>query len=152
MIDAMLDTNVINRVLDANVDPNSLSRVARMFLTHVQINELQATRNEDRLTKLIAAVESIDHVRIATSVAVWGESEWGESEFGGGGDNRFELMLDALNIRNGSKANNARDILIGLTALARGYTLVTNDADLSAVVSEFGGAVISFEDLTGCVG
>jgi len=56
-------------------------------------------------------------------------------------------MLESLNSRNGGKENNTRDILIAVTALKRGYTLVTNDRDLAAVLQESGGKAITFEEL-----
>lgn len=55
-------------------------------------------------------------------------------------------MLAALDKRNGNKTNNAQDILIAITALKRKLTLVTDDASLSSVFREFGGAAESFKE------
>jgi predicted nuclease of predicted toxin-antitoxin system len=49
---------------------------------------------------------------------------------------------------NRSKKNNVQDVLIAVTALRRGYTLVTDDEDLASVLREFGGAVESFGEFT----
>jgi len=56
----------------------------------------------------------------------------------------YQPLLEALNARNRGKLNNAQDALIGVTAIARGLTLVTDDSDLAAAVAERGGQVMSF--------
>jgi len=58
-------------------------------------------------------------------------------------------MLDSLNARNGSKSNNAQDILTAVTAHKRGFTLVTCDSDLAAVMREHGGRSVSFDEFMG---
>ena len=64
----------------------------------------------------------------------------------GSANGAFDAMLAALDKRNGNKTNNAQDILIAITALKRKLTLVTDDASLSSVFREFGGAAESFEE------
>jgi NAD(P)-dependent dehydrogenase (short-subunit alcohol dehydrogenase family) len=49
----MLDTNAFNRTLDGAVDPASLSSRGKLFVTHIQLNELRATRRSERLTDLL---------------------------------------------------------------------------------------------------
>src|SRR6266568_7586797 len=142
----MLDTTVFNRVLDGAVDPASLSSRGKLFVTHVQLNELQATRRSERLKQLLGVFTAIDRERVSTAAAVWGVSEWGGAEYGDA-DGAYGTMLRSLNARNDSKDNNAQDILIAVTALKRGYTLVTNDRDLAAVFQESGGKAIAFEEL-----
>ncbi|MEO6697529.1 MAG: PIN domain-containing protein, partial [Gammaproteobacteria bacterium] len=142
----MLDTNVFNRALDEAVDPASLSSCGRFFVTHVQLNELRATRSSDRLEQLLRVFNAVDQERVPTAAAVWGVSEWGGAEYGDT-DGAYGTMIESLNARNGSKENNARDILIAVTALKRGYTLVTNDRDLAAVLKESCGKTITFEEL-----
>ena len=146
MIDVMLDTSAVNRILDTGVDPESLAIGSCIYLTHIQVNELQATRNEERLRRLLDVAEQIPHFQIPTSVAVWGVSEWGGAEFDSNGDGRFGAMLASLNERNRAKPNNQMDALIGITALRRNLTLVTNDRDLLEVVREFGGSAMTSEE------
>lgn len=148
MPEMMLDTNAFNRALDSGVNPATLSRNHRLFVTHIQLNELQATRKTERLNQLIAVFTLVEQEPVPTAAAVWGESEWGGAEFGDAGG-AYPAMLERLNALNGNKANNHRDILIGVTALKRRYTLVTNDGDLSRVMREFGGNVMTFEEFTG---
>ena len=142
----MLDTNAFNRALDGAVNPASLSSCGRLFVTHVQLNELLATRSSERLEQLLSVFNAVDQERVPTTAAVWGVSEWGGAEYGDS-DGAYGTMIESLNSRNGSKENNTRDILIAVTALKRGYTLVTNDRDLAAVLKESGGKTITFEAL-----
>jgi predicted nucleic acid-binding protein len=72
-------------------------------------------------------------------------SEWGEAEWGDAGG-LYGQMLGSLNQRNKAKENNAHDVLIALTALKRGQTLVTDDRDLADVLREHGGEAITFAD------
>lgn len=145
MTEYMLDTNAFNRALDSNDDPRSLSRRGGLYVTHIQLNEIQATRNPERLAALLTIVKMIDPEHVATSAALWDVSEWDASE-SGGDDRLYEQMYAALTERNQDKrGNNAKDVLIALTALKRGYTLVTNDADLTDVLGQFGGEAMRYD-------
>lgn len=143
----MLDTNVFNRALDSGLDPSVLSSRGPLFVTHIQVNELQATKKSDRLSQLLAVFTAVEQDAVPTAAAVWGVSEWGGAEFGSA-DGSFDAMLASLNKRNGDKKNNAQDILIAVTAFKRRHTLVTDDQDLAAVFREFGGAVATFGEFT----
>ncbi len=140
----LLDTNAINRGLDQNIEPATITSRGDVFVTHIQIDELQATRRPDRQEALLDALQKIDPTKVPTSAAVWDVSRWNESEWSKP-DGVFGPLLYALNARNGSKPNNTQDALIGATAIARGLVLVTNDVDLADEVRKFGGEAISFE-------
>ncbi|SRR6266849_1605675 len=142
----MLDTNAFNRTLDGAVDPASLSSRGKLFVTHIQLNELRATRRSERLEQLLRVFTAVNQEKVSTVAAVWDVSEWGGAEYGDA-NGAYGAMLESLNSRNGGKENNTRDILIAVTALKRGYTLVTNDRDLAAVLQESGGKAITFEEL-----
>jgi predicted nucleic acid-binding protein len=144
MPDYLLDTNAFNRSLDLNIDPSTITRRGAVFVTHIQVNELSATRRTDRQLALLEILQKIDPARVPTSAAVWNLSEWGGAEWGDA-NGLYQPLLAALNERNGAKSNNPQDALIGVTAISRGLTLVTNDADLAATVREMGGDVMSFE-------
>jgi predicted nucleic acid-binding protein len=144
----MLDTNVFNRALDSGVDPTHLSRRGALYVTHVQLNELQATKKPAaRLDQLLRVFGSVKQESIPTSTAIWGVSEWGAAEFGPAGG-CYDKMFARLNQLNGDKRGNTRDILIAVTALQRGHTLVTDDIDLKTVLLEFGGTAESFLEFT----
>ena len=144
----MLDTNAFNRALDSSVDPKLLSRRGALYVTHIQLNELQGTKKPaDRLDQLLRVFDSIEQERIPTSAAVWDVSEWGGAEYGSASGS-YDKMLARLNQLNGGKRGNTRDILISVTALKHGYTLVTDDKDLKTVLLEFGGKAESFLEFT----
>jgi predicted nucleic acid-binding protein len=143
----LFDTSAINAALDRGLDADAFAGRGALFITHVQADELRATRKPPgRLEALLNALEILAPEKVLTSVAVWNESKWGEARWG---DSRshsvYESLVRTLNTRNGSKANNARDALIGVTAIAEGMTLVTNDRDQGAVVRELGGRAVSFD-------
>ncbi len=106
----MLDTTVFNHVLRGGVDVRTLPARGQLFVTHVQLNELQATKDPDKRARLLAVFAEAPSQRVPTESAMWDVSEWGEANWGRD-DSLFENMLNALNRRNGSKQNNGRDIL-----------------------------------------
>jgi len=141
----MLDTNAFNRALDSDIDPKLLSCRGPLLVTHIQLNELQATRRIERLNQLLTVFSSVDQETIPTAAAVWGVSEWGGAEYGSAGG-VYDEMLASLNKKNGNKNNNAQDILIAVTAYKRDFTFVTDDGDLSIVLREIGGVAETFEE------
>ena len=141
----MLDTNAFNRALDADLDPAALARRGELYVTHIQHNELHATTNIERRQRLMGIFAEVEQVVVPTAAAVWGVSEYGGAEFGNAGG-AYNKMLLSLNARNRGRANNSQDILIAVTALTRGYILVTNDRHLSEVLREAGGTALAFED------
>lgn len=143
----MLDTNAFNRALDSGVDPLRLSKRGRLYVTHVQLNELQATKQSERLNQLLRVFEAVEQESIPTSAAVWDISEWGRAEWGDA-DGGYDALLKRLDELNGGKNNNAQDVLIAVTALKRNLILVTDDEDLTTVLKEFGGSAVSFEEFS----
>jgi predicted nucleic acid-binding protein len=141
----MLDTTVFNHVLRDGMDAQTLPAQGQLFVTHVQLNELQATKDPNKRAQLLAVFATAPSQRVPTESAMWDVSEWDEAKWGTD-DDLFEQMLGALNPRNGSKQNNSRDILIGETAIRREFCLVTDDADLSDVVRDFGGQPMRLQD------
>ena len=144
----MLDTNAFNCALDSGIDPKALSSRGPLYVTHVQLNELQKTKKPvGRLDQLLSVFGSVEQESIPTSAAIWDVSEYGAAEYGSAGG-AYDAMLARLDQLNGGKRGNARDILIAVTALKHRYTLVTEDKDLKAVFLEFGGSAESFTEFT----
>ena len=141
----ILDTNAFNRALDADMDPAVLARRGELYVTHIQHNELHATTNVERRQRLLGIFAEIEQAVVPTAAAVWGISEYGGAEFGNAGG-AYDTMLESLNARNRGRQNNAQDILIAVTALIRGYALVTNDRHLAEVLRDAGGIALAFED------
>jgi hypothetical protein len=144
----MLDTTVFNHILRDDIDIEQLPSDKPLFATHVQLNEIQNTKDEIIRSQLLAVFTEVEANRVATSSAVWDVSEWGEAEWGTN-DGLFENLLQKLNSLNKNKKNNARDILIGETAIRHGMTLVTDDADLTTTINEFGGKVVALKEFLG---
>ncbi len=92
----MLDTNAFNAALDANIEPLRLSRCGELYVTHVQLNEIQATKQSEPLIKLLAVFNAVDQDTIPTAAAVWDVSESGNAEWGdaNGDYDRILLLLN----------------------------------------------------------
>jgi predicted nucleic acid-binding protein len=137
----MLDTNVFNRLVDGLIDP-SFFLGKSLITTHVQRDELEGTRNDDRRKNLIVAYESVDAQIVPTESMVWDVSRWDNSKWSSQ-ESKFEEMRDRLQQldkksgKSSSSSNLARDILILETAISNNYTLVTGDADLAQVCKDF---------------
>ena len=144
----MLDTNAFNVILDTpNLEPSKLSRCGKFFVTHVQLNEIQATKKPpERLSELLAVFETVEQDTVPTAAAVFDVSEYGNAEWGdANGD--YDRILLLLKQKGGGNRGITKDALIGVTALKRQYTLVTNDARLLATVVEMGGSAITLKEL-----
>ncbi len=145
----MCDTNIFNRIVD---DPDfSLDVLTnrRLFTTHIQRDELGATRNPTRRGELVRIFQTIDHQTVPTAAAVWDVSKWDAACFGEE-DRVYERILaqiaESAKKEPRDPRNQPRDALIAVTAIKSGLTLVTNDRDLSQATAEAGGQVITFEE------
>jgi predicted nucleic acid-binding protein len=145
MADVMLDTNAFNRLLDGGVSTGAMFQRHSLFVTHIQQNELQATRNATRRKQLLEVFTAVEQTVVPTAAAVWDVSEYDGAEYGSA-DGEYDLVLAGLNQRNGGKPNNAQDALIAVTALKRSLLLVTNDGDLAETMRERRGSVTTYEE------
>ncbi len=142
----MLDTTVFNHLVNEELGSLRISISRPIYVTHVQLNEIQCTRDPLRLQALLGMFTAIESERIPTTTAVYGISEFGEAEYSS--DHRlYQSLLSMLDSKNKSKRNNVRDVLIAETAIQHKLVLVTDDCDLSDVVREIGGEVVSLKDL-----
>lgn len=141
----MFDTNIFNRILDGQIDVKTLPNTEPFYVTHIQRNEIENTKNAERREALLRTFHGIDHSQVPTESAYWGISEWGAAKWSDD-DGVIEGMIEKLNQKNKNKKNNGLDALIGETAIKNEYTLVTDDNDLREVVMEMGGTVIDFEE------
>ena len=141
----ILDTNIFNRVLEGALDAVEIGKNAVLCATHIELNELQRTRNEELRQQLLDVFEFFGPMLTPTTSAVWGVSEFGGAEFTSE-DSYYPGIIDALNKKNGGKENNVHDALIADTAMSLNLTLVTEDQHLLEVVAEAGGSVIRLEE------
>ena len=141
----MFDTNAFNRLLDSGQDPAAVAYGRDLFATHIQLRELSATKNLARAQALATVFHETPQEVIPTAAAIWDVSEYCGAEYGDA-DGAYPDLLQRLNAANGGKDNNCHDALIGVTALKRKLTLVTNDRDLARAIREMGGTPVTFED------
>lgn len=140
----MFDTNIYNRLLDGYVDI-AILREKACYATHIQLDEIQATRDSERRSQLTGVFSEIQTRQIPTESTVWDISRWDMAKFGDG--EKYGQILLKLDARNKKKANNVQDALIAETALLNGLVLVTEDKDLAAVVTELGGIVCDLRSM-----
>lgn len=144
----MVDTNVFNWLLDGRISLLDLPEGPR-FITHVQSDELRATKNPVRRDELLTQLNVVRTGVAPTEAFVWGTSAWGESKWGSGP--KFNLMFAALRsidqkpATDKTKQNQLRDILIAETALETGLVLITADQNLARVMRDFGGTAIQLD-------
>lgn len=140
----MLDTNVFNLLLDGRYTlPDTPD--AGWTATHVQRDELAATRNKARKEALLGAMSEVVTELAPTASFAIGVSAIGRAGIndGSGLFQRMQLRLIELDRGKGERrpVNQVRDILIAETALKAGACLVTADRNLAQVMEEFGGRV-----------
>lgn len=132
----VVDTNIINWLVDGTVQPEDLPSDGEFVVTHVQIDELNRTRDEERRARLFIKFATTVNGVVPTESMVAGISRIGLSKVSDG--SLFSSLRAALDTRNGGKRNNAHDALIAEVAVTNGYVLVTADADLAEVVQQHG--------------
>ncbi len=142
----MFDTNIFNLILDGNVEFTSLEGI-QCYATHVQLDEIQATKNEERRSKLERVFIEALSEQLPTESFVLNVSRLNMAKLSDG--QIYNQLLQKLNNRNKSKPNNIQDALIAETALANQITLATEDQDLAKVYTEFGGMVCNLQDVIG---
>jgi len=138
----VVDTTIINRLIDGSLSTEDIPADAELVATHVQIDELNKTRDEERRARLfLRFATTVDSV-IPTESTILGISRLGYSKLDDGGlYGTLKAELDSL---NKGKANNAQDALIAEVAIANGYTLLTADYHLAVVARKYGGTVSYF--------
>jgi hypothetical protein len=138
----MLDTTEFNAVAKNYVDVSSYAGM-RLFATHVQLDELNNTRSEEKRARLLAVFNQVAPQKLLTESGFWGVSNWGEFKWSAG-DGISMKMLARLGELDGEERypNQHRDILIAETAIKNGLTLISGDRNLRDVTVEFGGRVI----------
>ncbi len=141
----MFDTNVFNKILDEEIDVESVHKGKPYFVTHIQQNEIENTKNPERRKALLNTFHGINKTQVPTESGFWGLSVWGGAKWSAE-DGVIQAIIEKLNAKNKSKTNNGHDALIAETALKNKYTLVTDDGDLREVMLDMGGIAMSFQE------
>lgn len=136
----VLDTNVINWLVDGKIKDTILPSDGEFVATHVQIDEINRTSNEERRARLFLTLASSLSGLLPTETVVADVSRWDWSKPGDGSTyNSIKARLDAL---NGARPSNIRDALIAEVCIVNSHTLLTADQVLAKVASDHGGIVI----------
>jgi predicted nucleic acid-binding protein len=129
----MVDTNIINRILDHGLDLQNFKKEdTKIFATHVQRDEINKTADVGRRDSLLSIFQEIVD-SISTETAFWGISKWNEAKWSS--DDLAQRILKELNKKK-RKKNNTQDALIADTAIKNNCILVTEDGYLYDVVTE----------------
>lgn len=143
----VVDTCLINHLVDGKIAPDSLPLDGEYVATHIQREELEATRNEYRREILLKKFSEIVKSTIPTETRIFGISRFGQGNFG---DGKLHTSLQSsLDNVNDKHRNNTKDCLIAEVAIKKGYTLLTTDRDLKEVAQKHGGRVIYWNPATG---
>lgn len=139
----VVDTNIINWLVDAKIDRAALPSDGTIIATHIQIDELNRTSDEERRARLFLILASTIRELVPTESAVFDVSRFDNCKLGDGVI--YSSIKAALDARNGKRRRaNIHDALIGEVAIKNSYMLLTADADLAEVTREHKGQVRHF--------
>lgn len=163
----IFDTNIFNRILDFEIQVETFSHRVNAYVTHIQRDEINNTRNDKRRATLAnifvdvipgsavtashminaspSAKQRTDNENIIpTRSAVWGVSKWDQSMWAED-DFCMTLKLELDKIKR--KQNNIKDALIADTAIKEKYVLVTDDGPLKIVTEQQGGECWTLKEM-----
>jgi hypothetical protein len=132
----MVDTNIINWLVDGSLSTENFPPNAAFVATHIQHDELSKTRDSTRRQKLIDRFNTFVDSTLPTESTIFGISELNSCKMG---DQRiFSRLKSDLDFLNHGKGNNSEDALIAEVAIVNGHTLITADEDLRTVAEQHG--------------
>jgi len=120
----MLDSNVIDYLVDNNVDLTRARAVGPLYITSIQRSEILNVPNEERREELVTALELLALTVIPVSPPVWLDSmRWDDDAIWRDGPSGLESAIYG----NASKAERWQDAAIGAVAQENESVLVTSD-------------------------
>jgi predicted nucleic acid-binding protein len=137
----VVDTNVINWLIDGQIQISDLPE-GEFVATHIQIDELNRTSDEERRARLFLTLASTIRELLPTETTVLGVSRLDHCKLGDGVI--YAALKTELDATNGGRASNIRDALIAEVAILNGLGLLTADADLAQAATNHGGKVHYF--------
>ena len=138
----VVDTSVFNWLADGRIKREALPSDGGFAITHVQVDEINHTRDQERRARLALMQASLRCELLPTQTFLLDISRLDHARFGDG--KLFMSIKAELDSLNRAKKNNNRDALIAETAVANGFTLLTADGNLRSVTEAHGGIVIFF--------
>lgn len=138
----IVDTCVFNWLTDGLIKRENLPADGGFAITHIQVDEINKTADEDRRARLILTQVSLHCRLIPTHTFLFDISRLGHARLGDG--KLYSSIKNALDKLNRKKKNNNRDALIAEAAIQNGFTLLTADEDLKTAIEQLGGKIIFF--------
>lgn len=131
----MLDSNVFDDIVSGKLKFELILKYQEktdmnIYLTHIQNDEIQSCKDEEKRKKLTLFVLKVRPIIIPTETLVVGTSRLGEAKLGNG---------DVFTKIKGENIKHTGDALIGETAIKNNLILVTNDKILKSKVENEGG-------------
>jgi predicted nucleic acid-binding protein len=133
----IFDTNIFNRLVDGTFLLKELPSDAEFAATHIQIDELNKTKDTERRAKFFFRFAETAPAFVPTESFAIGISRLEQAK-GSKVDNLAQQIRNDLDGLNKSKPNNIQDALIAEVAAANNFTLVTADYDLAQVAKKHG--------------
>lgn len=149
-IRAVIDTNAVDAFAapparyEAMVAAVAGGRLDLLW-THINIDELAATPDEDRRAKLLCIAASLCRF-VLTGTMVWDYSRWDFARWAGDAPTALEAVSPSGNLTH------TRDGIIAATAEFEQADIVTNDARLTARATAYGIQVWTPDALCAAIG
>jgi predicted nucleic acid-binding protein len=135
----ILDTNVFNRIVEESVRLDGIPGCAEFYATHVQLDELRATPQDNpKREKLLAAFQQVGPHLLPTESFCWDVSRFDNAKWSDG--QLFKSLKASLDAKK-KRTSNTQDALIAEVAIVQGLTLVTADKNLAETAREHGAKV-----------
>ncbi len=111
----VVDTNIVNWLIDGKIDKASLPSGGEFVATHIQIDEINRTSDDERRARLFLTLASSLSGLLQTETTVFGVSRFNFSKLGDGVI--YKSIKTQLDSTNGGKNSNIRDALIAEVAI-----------------------------------
>ena len=138
----VVDTNIINWLIDGKIDRSALPADGEFVATHLQIDEINRTSDEDRRARLFIILTSTIRELLPTESAVMDISRFDWCKMGDGVI--YTSIKNALDAKNGGRRSNIHDALTAEVAIVNDFSLLTADTDLAEAAKTHKGMVRHF--------
>ena len=115
----MLDTVVINRICDGTFFLEDLPVGSRIYATHVQRDQIQATPDSERRVRLLATFESVNAEKMLSTPFIVGVAKVGEIQIDDN-DGYYRAVVGGLQKGKNKELGNWCDGVIAATAYRAG--------------------------------
>ncbi len=137
----ILDTCIFNWLLNGSISHADLPQDAHFVITHLQIDEINKTSDEDLRARLQLILTKLTHEVIPTETLVFDISRFNNAKMGNG--SLYTTLVFELNKLSNRHENNIRDALIAEAAILNGYGLLTADRNLAKIARK-NGCIVRF--------